>query len=137
MFRGPEDIERRFKSWDLDNDNKISIQELRVKTTIFFANLLELLGALPTEESKWWLMFVIMFSWNARNWKFSKVITFFGIPQILKYLSYDPHTKLSRHHTILLLQMIRITNYDRWKLDAKKKISLVVFIMYKVLCYKV
>jgi len=29
LFRGPEDIERRFKSWDLDNDNKISIQELR------------------------------------------------------------------------------------------------------------
>ncbi|XP_023335212.1 calmodulin-like protein 12 [Eurytemora carolleeae] len=32
LFRGPADIERKFKSWDTDGDGKLSIQELKEAT---------------------------------------------------------------------------------------------------------
>ncbi len=33
-FRNPEDLERKFKSWDADGDGKITLEELRVSTRV-------------------------------------------------------------------------------------------------------
>ena len=33
-FRGPEDLERKFKSWDANGDGKITLEELRVSLII-------------------------------------------------------------------------------------------------------